>query len=99
MRAEKFTSRIDILDTGMRMHVIPVPPEVADRLRKSKRVIINIGSVGQPRDGDNRLSYVLFDGTAVTFVRLAYDIDGAANAIRAVNELPDYLADRLSAGR
>ncbi len=63
------------------------------------RVIINIGSVGQPRDGDNRLSYVLFDGTAVTFVRLAYDIDGAANAIRAVNELPDYLADRLSAGR
>ena len=45
MRAEKFTSRIDILDTGMRMHVIPVPPEVADRLRKSKRVIINIGEI------------------------------------------------------
>ena len=65
----------------------------------SVRVIINVGSVGQPRDGDNRLSYVLFDGRSVSFVRLDYDHRTAADAIRAVPELPDYLADRLAVGR
>ena len=63
------------------------------------KVIINVGAVGQPRDGDNRLSYVLFDGRHVTFVRLEYDIQAAADAIRAVPALPDYLADRLLVGR
>jgi diadenosine tetraphosphatase ApaH/serine/threonine PP2A family protein phosphatase len=63
------------------------------------RAIVNVGSVGQPRDGDNRLSYVVFDGARVTFVRLAYDIARAADAIRRVQELPDYLADRLAVGR
>ncbi len=63
------------------------------------RVIVNVGSVGQPRDGDNRLSYILFDGSRVTFVRLPYDISRAAEAIRRVDALPDYLADRLAVGR
>lgn len=63
------------------------------------RCIINVGSVGQPRDGDPRLSYVVFDGSNVTFVRLAYDVEQAQAGIRAVDELPDYLADRLSVGR
>lgn len=65
----------------------------------SVRVIINVGSVGQPRDGDKRLSYALFDGRNVTFVRLEYDVEAAAAAIRAVPDLPDYLADRLGLGR
>jgi len=55
--------------------------------------------VGQPRDGDNRLSYVVFDGQRVTFVRLDYDYEMAAALIREVPELPDYLADRLALGR
>ena len=64
-----------------------------------RRVIVNVGSVGQPRDGDPRLSYALFDGERVTFVRLEYDISAAAAAIRAVPELPEYLAERLAIGR
>jgi diadenosine tetraphosphatase ApaH/serine/threonine PP2A family protein phosphatase len=64
-----------------------------------RRAIVNVGSIGQPRDGDNRLSYVLFDGRAVTFVRLEYDFERAMADIRAVPELPDYLADRLRVGR
>ncbi|MEM9382622.1 MAG: metallophosphoesterase family protein [Planctomycetota bacterium] len=63
------------------------------------RAIVNVGSVGQPRDGDPRLSYVLFDGQNVTFVRLEYDHASAAESIRAVEALPDFLADRLAAGR
>ena len=63
------------------------------------RAIVNVGSVGQPRDGDNRLSYVVFDGHDLTFVRLPYDHRAASEEIRAVPELPDYLADRLAVGR
>lgn len=63
------------------------------------KTIVNVGSVGQPRDGDHRLSYVMFNGAAVTFVRCEYDIPEAQRAIRAVAALPDYLADRLAVGR
>lgn len=68
-------------------------------LAAKKRAIVNVGSVGQPRDGDPRLSYVLFDGRTITFVRLDYDHAAAAAAIRAVPDLPDFLAERLFAGR
>jgi len=63
------------------------------------RAIVNVGSIGQPRDGDSRLSYVLFDGKAITFVRLEYDIERAMADIQAVPELPAYLAERLKVGR
>lgn len=63
------------------------------------RAIVNVGSVGQPRDGDPRLSYLIFDGRALTFVRLEYDHETAADLIRAVDDLPDFLADRLAVGR
>jgi diadenosine tetraphosphatase ApaH/serine/threonine PP2A family protein phosphatase len=67
--------------------------------RPGSRVIVNVGSVGQPRDGDPRLSYALFDGENVTFVRLSYDTAMAAAAIRAVPQLPEFLAERLAIGR
>ena len=65
----------------------------------SNRAIVNVGSVGQPRDGDPRLSYVLFDGRNVTFVRAKYDHERAAAAILAVEALPEFLAERLANGR
>ena len=64
-----------------------------------QRAIVNVGSVGQPRDGDPRLSYVIYDGGTLQFVRLTYDVDAAADRIRAVAELPTYLAERLAVGR
>lgn len=67
-------------------------------VRDHRKAIVNVGSVGQPRDGDPRLSYVLFDGRHVTFVRLAYDIAAAQRDIRAQGALPGYLADRLAVG-
>lgn len=65
----------------------------------SNKVLINVGSVGQPRDSDPRASYALFDGVHVTFVRLEYDIEGAQADIRAIAALPESLADRLALGR
>jgi diadenosine tetraphosphatase ApaH/serine/threonine PP2A family protein phosphatase len=82
-----------------RLHRPQGTEESLDLAAAATRVIINVGSVGQPRDGDPRLSYVLFDGLRVTFVRLDYDVAGAMQDIRRIRELPDYLAERLAVGR
>lgn len=66
---------------------------------RAQKVLVNVGSVGQPRDGDPRLSYALFDGRNLSFVRLDYDVEAAMADIRAVPELPEYLAERLAVGR
>ncbi|HYM54383.1 MAG TPA: metallophosphoesterase family protein [Solirubrobacteraceae bacterium] len=62
--------------------------------------LLNPGSVGQPRDGDPRASWLLLDldGMAASFRRTDYDVAGAAAAIRAAR-LPDSLAERLEYGQ
>lgn len=67
--------------------------------QKGKRFLINVGSVGQPRDHNPQLSFGIFDSEAWTYenVRLSYDVASAADAIRK-NGLPRFLADRLFKG-
>ncbi len=62
--------------------------------------LLNPGSVGQPRDGDPRASWLLLDldGLTASFQRTGYDVAGAAAAIRAAR-LPDSLAERLEYGQ
>jgi diadenosine tetraphosphatase ApaH/serine/threonine PP2A family protein phosphatase len=60
--------------------------------------LVNVGSIGQPRDGDLRASYALFDGQTVTFRRVAYDVQAAAHDILATRALPPVLAQRLLEG-
>jgi len=62
--------------------------------------LLNPGSVGQPRDGDPRASWLLLDleSLIASFQRTDYDIAGAAAAIRAAR-LPDSLAERLEYGQ
>lgn len=64
------------------------------------RWIVNPGSVGQPRDGDPRAGYGIFDFTRNTLevYRVQYDVAGAQQKIRAAG-LPDVLAARLSVGK
>jgi diadenosine tetraphosphatase ApaH/serine/threonine PP2A family protein phosphatase len=64
-----------------------------------RRLLANPGSVGQPRDGDPRASFLWLDlGRAIiTWTRVVYDIATAAARIRAAG-LPDRLAARLSLG-
>lgn len=64
-----------------------------------RKVIINVGSVGQPRDGDPRSSYVIFDGETVEFRRVDYDIDQTVQRFKDNPILPEYLALRLVEGR
>lgn len=64
------------------------------------RLILNPGSVGQPRDGDPRAAYAVYDTAAqtVAFYRVEYDI-AATQAVMAEAGLPQNLIERLSRGR
>jgi predicted phosphodiesterase len=62
--------------------------------------MLNPGSVGQPRDGDRRAAWLLLDldGYEASYKRTAYDVAGAAAAIKAAR-LPNSLAERLEYGQ
>ena len=63
------------------------------------RVIINVGSVGQPRDGDRRASYVILEDGTVRFKRVEYDVRRTIERFKECPELPEYLARRLEEGK
>jgi diadenosine tetraphosphatase ApaH/serine/threonine PP2A family protein phosphatase len=65
-----------------------------------QRLIVNPGGLGQPRDGDPRAPYLLYDERAatITFHRVAYDIETTQQKIRDAG-LPDFLATRLARGQ
>lgn len=78
------------------MHYEPVDFQ----LELGQRLFINVGSVGQPRDGDPRASYVIYDmaSRVIRFRRLAYDVEAAMARNRAAG-LPEKCAARLAIGR
>lgn len=65
----------------------------------ASRALVNVGSVGQPRDEDPRTAYAIYDSALehVWIRRLEYDIEQEAHRIRAAG-LPAMLADRLFLG-
>ena len=71
---------------------IPVDEEIS--------IMVNAGSVGQPRDENNKASFAMLDSETktVSIKRIEYDIDAAANKIREVG-LPEILAARLYQGK
>ena len=68
-------------------------------VRRGERFIVNVGSIGQPRDGDPDLSFGIFDSERWEYrnIRLVYDVERAARKIRDAG-LPPVLADRLFRG-
>ena len=66
---------------------------------KKNRYLINVGSVGQPRDRDPRASYGIYDSRTRTFTfkRVPYDVRSAQKKILAA-DLPPFLAQRLRVG-
>jgi predicted phosphodiesterase len=86
----------DVLEGGA-----PAGQETATvPLQRGVRYLINVGSIGQPRDGDRRAGYGVLDDEAreVTLFRVAYDVEKAQARIRAAG-LPVSLANRLAFGR
>jgi predicted phosphodiesterase len=76
------------------------PEEVNGVYRLSdEKTMINVGSVGQPRDGDARSCYVVLEDGLVTFRRVPYDLDKTIKKIYETPELDNFLGDRLREGR
>ncbi len=69
------------------------------KFKKDEKYLVNVGSVGQSRDGDNRLCFCIFDTAAyrIEFVRLVYDMVMTSNKIIG-SGLPPFLAERLLKG-
>ena len=65
----------------------------------NEKAIINIGSLGQPRDKDNRASYVYVEENELRGVRLEYDYKTTMKKIKAIDRLDDFHAERLKEGR
>ncbi len=78
------------------------PGELGDmsfKFQDGEKAVINVGSVGQPRDHDPRASYAIIHEDRVQFVRIPYDIDSTAKKIKSIGPLNDWLGDRLYEGR
>ena len=70
------------------------------KIELGKKYFINVGSVGQPRDGDTRAAYVIYDlnEKEVQLRRVTYDIETTQKKIKE-NGLPERLAQRLAEGK
>lgn len=84
----------DVILTSPQDQVTPI------KIAGERRYLINPGSVGQPRDGDPRAAYALFDSEMMQamLVRVPYDV-GATQAKIAAAGLPEGLARRLALGK
>jgi predicted phosphodiesterase len=73
---------------------------IAVKCEPGKRLLVNPGSVGQPRDGDPRASFAIWDADhgRIEFYRVEYDVKSTQQKMRDA-DLPSYLIDRLAHGR
>jgi predicted phosphodiesterase len=64
-----------------------------------EQVMVNVGSVGQPRDNDPRACYCIIDEDVVMFRRVEYDVEATVRQIYNTPDLDNMLGDRLRSGR
>jgi len=76
------------------------PEEINHEYRLTdEKTMINVGSVGQPRDGDPRACYCVIEDDLVRFCRVEYPVEETIQRIYDVPELDNFLGDRLRDGR
>jgi diadenosine tetraphosphatase ApaH/serine/threonine PP2A family protein phosphatase len=86
------------LFTGV-MRRIGQPEAASIEIEPQFRYILNVGSVGQPRDGDPRACYASYDEEEGSYAlhRVPYDVEKASEKIKKAG-LPGRLAERLKTG-
>ena len=76
------------------------PEEINSEYRlNEEKTMVNVGSVGQPRDGDPPACYVVLEDEVVRFRRVEYDVEQTIQRIYEVPDLDNFLGDRLRDGR
>ncbi len=91
-------SHVPITFTRRRFITYSFESEVT--IERGVKTLVNVGSVGQPRDNCPLAAYAIYDSTArlVCIRRVPYDVDAAAHKIREAG-LPEILGERLKYGR
>lgn len=93
------THRPGVITPEMEFHE-PADINSAFQPKPSHKVIINVGSVGQPRDGDWRACFVTVeDGNLVRFHRVEYDVESTVAKMAATEGTDKLLCDRLRRGK
>lgn len=64
-----------------------------------QKVMINVGSVGQPRDGNPRSCYAILENDKISYRRVEYSVEEVVAKIHAIENLDNFLGDRLLEGR
>lgn len=87
-----FTTEMDFVTPDRCNYIFPL---------SEQKLMVNVGSVGQPRDDDRRACYAIFDSAQrhIEFHRIEYDVDKTADKIYSIGELDNMLGDRLKSGR
>jgi len=90
---------IVVEQVGEEIRAVAFTPDVPVRLHRDRRYLVNVGSVGQPRDRDPRTGYAWHDDEmgAVLLRRLEYPVARVQEKILAA-KLPPFLAQRLADG-
>jgi diadenosine tetraphosphatase ApaH/serine/threonine PP2A family protein phosphatase len=86
-------------DENLRFRALEGVGELTLPLEEGKRYFVNVGSTGQPRDGDNRACYAILEEHQVTWCRVEYDFRVTQDKILRTGVLSEILARRLSVGK
>lgn len=86
-------------DENLRFHGLNGADTLTLELPIGKRYFVNVGSVGQPRDSDNRACYAILESERVTWRRVPYNFQITAEKIVRTGALSEVLARRLAMGK
>lgn len=105
---EYFSQRLCLLGHTHRPYIvyketsgeIVLSKQAEEVLTDERRYLVNIGSVGQPRDGDPRSCYLIYDveNKTIRHKRVSYNIKATQKDMAKIG-LPEYLIERLAVGR
>jgi diadenosine tetraphosphatase ApaH/serine/threonine PP2A family protein phosphatase len=86
-------------DEEMRFHGLEGRETLTMPLAEGKKFFVNVGSTGQPRDGDARACYAVLEDHQVTWHRVTYDHRTTMQKIMDTGVLSEVLARRLAVGK
>jgi len=86
-------------DESLRFTPLNGADELTLPLPEGQKFFVNVGSTGQPRDGDNRACYAVLEDDRVSWFRVPYDHRTTAEKILGTRDLSEMLARRLAVGK
>ena len=93
------THRSGVITDDVKFIRIAELPEMTFTAEEGRKAVINVGSVGQPRDHDPRACYVVIDAPKVVYRRVGYDVEKVIEKFSKIDALDERLGTRLRQGK